>query len=257
MDLRYFAARAINRALMFIGLRARRQIARDFALTESQILSVRSRDTEMHRSFFAKGKRPAHKWQQYLDVYDKHLSGLKGKPIFFLEIGVMDGGSLEMWRRYFGTEATIVGIDIDPRCADLVDTPNIIRVGSQADPVFLRKLIQEFGAPDVVLDDGSHIATHQRASLEILFPMLKPDSLYIIEDMHTSYWPDYEGGYKRGGTAVELVKSLIDELHSAYHDRQITPIYQSISGLHVYDSVTVIEKKPDKLRSGYLEGGIG
>ena len=83
-----------------------------------------------------------------------NLDKLRGQPVTMLEIGVFDGGSLDMWRRYLGFAATIVGVDINPRCADLVDEPNIVCIGSQADRAFLEQVIARHGAPDLVLDDG-------------------------------------------------------------------------------------------------------
>ena len=103
-----------------------------------------------------------------------------------IEIGVFEGGSLDMWQRYLGADASIVGIDINPGCADRVDPPNVVHIGSQADRAFLEGVVAEFGAPELILDDGSHIARHQRASFEILFPLLQDGGLYIIEDTHTS-----------------------------------------------------------------------
>jgi Methyltransferase domain len=239
------------------GMKAPIRERRSFELSEDEVAELRASKSAMHEAFFAKSLRPAHKWRQYLDVYERHLSPYRDRQIFFLEIGVMDGGSLEMWRRFFGQEATIVGIDINPDCAKRVDHPNYVRIGSQNDPAFLRRIIEEFGAPDVVLDDGSHVARHQRASFDILFPSLKTDGLYIIEDVHTSYWKEYEGGYRRRGTAIEFVKQMIDDLHGWYHSRPtVTSADKEIDGIHIYDSVVVLEKKI-KQAPGFLEGGIG
>lgn len=225
-----------------------------FALTPSEITQLKSNiSNEMQKAFFAGGKRPAYKWHHYLEIYEQYLSAYRSKPLFFLEIGVSAGGSLELWRRYFGAQATIVGIDIDPACAARVDPQNIVRIGSQDDPGFLRKVIDEFGAPDVVLDDGSHIGRHQRASFEVLFPLLKDDGLYIIEDLQTSYWPDWEGGYRRKGSGIEYVKQMIDDMHAWYHNRRTkTPARDHINAIHIYDSAAIIEKRR-KSRPGFLE----
>ena len=230
-----------------------------FAFKSAEIDRLQSRlANEMQKAFFTGSKRPVYKWYHYLDIYERHLSRYRETPLFFLEIGVSAGGSLEMWRRYFGAQATIVGIDIDPECAGRVDPPNVVRIGSQADPIFLNKVIAEFGPPDVILDDGSHIGSHQQKSFETLFPRLKDGGLYMIEDMHTSYWPDWEGGYRRKGSAIEYVKRMIDDMHAWYHNRTpATPARDDINGIHIYDSVTVIEKCR-KSRPGFLEAqGLG
>ncbi len=161
-----------------------------------------------------------------------------------LEIGVNHGGSLELWRKFFGPQATIFGIDISPECAERVTPPNQVRIGSQADPRFLRGVVEEMGPPDVVLDDGSHHASHQRISFDTLFPLLNDGGLYIIEDVHTSYFPGFsEGGYQRKGTAIEYAKQMIDDMHAWYHrHKAATPTQRLIKAIHFYDSLVVIEK---------------
>ena len=218
----------------------------EFALTPEEISALKAASTDgIQKAFFDSTKRPVHKWTHYFEVYETHLAKHRHLPILFLEIGVMDGGSLDMWRRYFGSEATIVGIDINPECASRVDPPNFVRIGSQADPIFLRDVIVEFGAPDVILDDGSHIGKHQRSSFDVLFPILKHGGLYIIEDTQTSYWPDWEGGYKRKGTAVEYIKQMIDDIHGWYHNRQtVTPAKRDIGAIHIYDSLPSLRSAP-------------
>jgi hypothetical protein len=213
--------------------------------------------TEVHRAFYSHGKRPAHKWAHYLDLYDRYLDRYRGSAVKMIEIGVFDGGSLEMWRRYFGPQASIVGIDINPRCADCVDPPNVVRIGSQADRAFLEGVVAEFGAPELILDDGSHIAKHQRASFEILFPLLQDGGLYIIEDTHTSYWNEWDGGYRRAGTAIEMAKSLVDDLHAWCHHKGSTrKANEDAESVHFHDSMVVIEKRR-RQRPGQMssEGG--
>ena len=59
------------------------------------------------------------KWMHYFPIYERHLAPWRNKTLTFIEIGVFKGGSLQMWRHYFGEQALIVGVDIDPRCASL------------------------------------------------------------------------------------------------------------------------------------------
>lgn len=207
--------------------------------------------------FFANSGRIAHKWIHYLPVYDRVLARYRGTPIRMLEIGVFKGGSLELWRNYFGPSATIFGIDINPDCATMAEPPNQIRIGSQADPAFLAGVVDEMGgAPDIVLDDGSHVASHQVASFKALWPKLKPGGVYIIEDIHSSYWPRWEGGYRRSGTAIDLVKTLIDDQHGWHHGRgQRLADRTEIGAIHVHDSIAVIEKVAQPLKPGHYTTG--
>jgi hypothetical protein len=122
-------------------------------------------------------------------------------------------------------------------------------IGSQDDPEFLVRTVASIGRPDIVLDDGSHVAEHQKASFETLFPLLKEGGLYVIEDTHTSYWTEtYNGGYGRAGTAVELSKSFIDDMHAWYHSRDYNEsIRDQVKSITLFDSVIALEKQAPRL----------
>jgi cephalosporin hydroxylase len=185
-----------------------------------------------------------HKWHHYLPLYDRYFGAWRGRPVRFLEIGVAQGGSLQMWRRWFGPAAVIYGIDIHPNCARFDGQAGRVRVGSQADPAFLEAVVAEMGGVDLVLDDGSHRMEHVRASLEALFPRLAVGGTYMIEDLHTAYLPKYGGGYHADGNFFNAVRQLIDDMHSWYH--ACAPHHAALSGLvtgvHVHDSIVVLEK---------------
>jgi hypothetical protein len=199
---------------------------------------------DLGRIFFGPKTRLVDKWLHYLEIYEHHFGAYRGKPLKFLEIGVFRGGSLEMWRSYFGDQAEICGVDIDPQCKAYETPGTRVRIGSQADPAFLKGVVAEFGAPDIILDDGSHVARHQEVSFKTLFPLLKEGGIYAIEDMHTAYWRQFGGGYRRKGSAIELVKDMIDDMHAWYHHRPTsTSAKTDIGGIHIYDSMVFIEKK--------------
>lgn len=203
-------------------------------------------DTEMARQFYNNTGRPVHKWTHYLDRYDQHFGRYKGTALGMLEIGVYVGGSLELWRGYFGPDARIMGVDINPACVALVDPPNMVRIGSQDDPEFLLSAVADLGMPlDIVLDDGSHVGRHQWTSFRTLFPLLSDGGLYVIEDLHTSYWADFEGGLGDPTTGIGLVRALIDDMHAWYRTDgdESTPAKEWVGGIHVYDSMVFIEKK--------------
>ncbi|RUW30156.1 class I SAM-dependent methyltransferase [Mesorhizobium sp. M1A.F.Ca.IN.020.06.1.1] len=189
------------------------------------------------------------KWLHYLDIYDRYLSAYRDLPVRFLEIGVADGGSFNVWRPYFGDRAVLYGIDISDSSIDKVNALGIGchgRVGSQADPEFLASVVSEMGGLDIVVDDGSHIAEHQLASFRTLFPLLSDGGLYICEDLHTSYWDDWQGGLRRPGTFIEVVKDIIDCLHKWYYpiDNAMVDmdLHTKVPAVHVHDSMVVIEK---------------
>ena len=200
--------------------------------------------TPAHEAFYTSPKT-INKWRHYFTIYDRHLAKFRNKPARILEIGVFKGGSLLMWRRYFGEEAIIFGIDIDPACAEHDGDGGQVRIGSQDDPQFLRSVVAEMGGIDVVLNDGSHVAHHQLASFSTLFPMLDAHGLYICEDTHTAYWSDWGGGYRRPDTFIEFAKQMIDDLHAQFHDHGGSIVdAKSVASVHFYNSVVVIEKDP-------------
>lgn len=193
------------------------------------------------------GDHLINKWDHFLPIYSRLFAPFRdgmpdGRPLRFLEIGVYEGGSLDLWRRFFGPDAILYGIDVDPRCAVFDGRAAQVRIGSQADPDFLRSVVREMGGVDVVLDDGSHVASHQRISFDTLFPLLAQDGLYVAEDLHTAYWKGYEGGHRRKGTFLEVTKSFIDDMHGWYHGRKTSEIGRSIGAIHVYDSIIAFEK---------------
>ena len=185
-----------------------------------------------------------HKWHHYLPIYDRYFADWRGKPLKFLEIGVYKGGSLEMWRRYFGNAATIFGIDIDPACAAYDGRSGQVRIGSQADPDFLARVVEEMGGVDIVLDDGSHKMHHIRKSLDALFPKLSDDGLYMIEDLQTAYWLKFGGGRFARRNFFNHVRALIDDMHHWYHagKRRAPGIGDQIGAMHIHNAIVVLEK---------------
>lgn len=187
------------------------------------------------------------KWMHYFEVYERELTRFRKHPINFLEIGVFKGGSIPMWRDFFSQESQLVFVDIDPSCAEHVDPNTHVEIGNQADPEFLNKLADKYGPFDVIIDDGSHVCKHQIASFEYLWPHVKDNSLYIVEDCHTSYWPGFGGGYRNEASFIEFSKRKIDALHSWYTDQDemfpFDTIAQELLGVRFYDSVVVFEKR--------------
>jgi SAM-dependent methyltransferase len=197
--------------------------------------------------FFAGNKGVVvHKWHHYIPIYDRYFAPFRNTKVRFLEIGVNKGGSLQMWRRYFGKKATLFGIDINPDCARFDGQAGQVRIGSQADPDFLESVIDEMGGVDVVLDDGSHRMPHIRASFEIVYPKLAQNGIYMIEDLHTAYYPKYGGGYRSKDNFFRFVRELADDMHHWYHKKgmQHPELGGQFSGLHIHDSIAVIDKQP-------------
>lgn len=194
--------------------------------------------------FMTNNGKAIHKWVHYFPVYERHFASWQGKTMTFLEIGVSKGGSLGMWQRYFGPLAVVVGIDIDPACKEH-ESPGInIRIGDQSDEKFLASVVSEFGIPDVVLDDGSHIMSHVNKTFEYFYPMMPKNSVYMVEDMHTAYWEEFGGGVDEPMTFINKSKSIIDSINADHSRGRILPDHftKDTFCISYYDSIVVLEK---------------
>ena len=190
--------------------------------------------------------RMIHKWDHYFEIYERHLARYRGRDVVLVEIGVYQGGSLQMWKQYFGRQAQIWGIDVKPICAQFAEEQINIVIGDQGDAAFLESLARQLPRIDVLIDDGGHRMRQQRTTFETLFPRIAEDGIYICEDLHTSYWSDYGGGHLNPHSFVEFSKNLVDRLN-AWHSKEaslaVSDFTRSAHSLHYYDSMLVIEKR--------------
>lgn len=202
---------------------------------------------DLLRYFESSNHRLIHKWIHYFEIYDRHFARFRGTDVCIVEIGIYHGGSLQMWRDYFGSHAKIIGIDIDPRCKELEEEGIEIIIGNQEDREFLRSLKEKIPRIDILLDDGGHTMNQQIITFEELFPHVDQNGVYLCEDLHTSYWSEYGGGFRKPSSFIEYSKNLIDALN-AWHSRDsesflVNSFTQSAYSLSFYDSVLVIEKR--------------
>jgi hypothetical protein len=194
--------------------------------------------------FLTNDQKLIHKWKHYFPAYERHFARFVNTDVTVFEIGCYHGGSLQLWKRFLGPHARIVGIDLDPRCAGLGEDQIDIRIGDQSDASFLQRVVDEFGVPDIVIDDGSHVMHHLRASFDFLYPLVAKNGIYFVEDLHTSYWDEYGGGLRREGSFVEFCKSLIDELNADFARGALQPteFTRTTLSMHFYDCVCIFEK---------------
>lgn len=180
------------------------------------------------------------KLSNYPEPQHRHLARFQGQPVTMLEIGVLKGGSLDLWRQYFGPQATLIGIDISPDCANYDDpgSDTHVRIGDQTDREFLGQLAEEFGPFDIVSDDGGHMASQQVASFEALWPSVRDGGVYICEDSFTGYDSDFIDG----PTFIELAKHKVDEIHAWCGPHPPTEFTRQAQSICFYFGLVVIEK---------------
>ena len=152
------------------------------------------------------------KWSLYLQEYDRLFSGLRDRPVRLLEIGIQNGGSLEIWANYFGLAKRIVGCDINPKCHQLTfDEGHVsVVVGDVNDEATEQDILVRCPVYDIIIDDGSHRSSDIIKSFFKYFKHLAVGGLYVVEDLHCSYWQEFEGGLFAPHASVTFFKKLVD-----------------------------------------------
>ena len=150
------------------------------------------------------------KWSNYGDIYDKHFAPFRDQPINILEIGVLRGGSMRMWEKYF-PNANIFGIDIDKDCLQYQSDRTKIFIGDQSDVSFLRNVKAKIPRVDILIDDGSHRAKDQKATFEEMYYHVRKPGVYLIEDIEFNYWSDKDK--KSPDNFMKHMKNKIDEIN--------------------------------------------
>ncbi|MCZ7855928.1 hypothetical protein O9X81_04815 [Agrobacterium salinitolerans] len=203
-----------------------------------------------------------HKWLDYFAIYDREFSRFRNMAPRVLEIGVYKGASIQLWKEFFGKDANIVGVDIDQTCHAFHAPENgiFVEIGSQADFSFLQGVVARYGPFDIVIDDGSHVASHQIASFNALFGSgLKDGGIYFVEDLECIYWGNTDEYRDQPISSVDFFKMLVDVQNRifaeysyadfALHldqslDGVLSPeIARHLASVKFYRGIAVIEKK--------------
>jgi Methyltransferase domain len=185
------------------------------------------------------------KWLHYFELYHRHLHKFVRREASVVEIGVYSGGSLQMWRRYFGERCRIHGVAIQEDCKTYEDSSTTIHIGNHADRRFWKQFRASLPAVDVLIDDGGHKPEQQMVTLEEMLPHLRPGGVYICEDIHGA-----------GNPFTAFAHALAAELNAFAHLRQhhelastATPFQAAVDLVHMYPFVVVIEKRSAMLRT--------
>lgn len=211
----------------------------------------------------------ADKWacHWYAKHYESHFCHLRKKKVKLLEIGVggyaepgTGGNSLRMWKRYF-PKGIIYGIDVYDK-NKLQENRISIFKGDQGNDDFLKYIGNNIGTFDIIIDDGSHVNKDVIAAFKVLFNFLKDNGIYVIEDIQTSYWPQYGGdseNLNNPNTAISFFKSLIDGInHKEFLKPGYKPSYfdEHIVAIHFYHNHIIIYKGENNKGSVKVKNGI-
>jgi hypothetical protein len=187
----------------------------------------------------------------YQHAYELYLPALRHTSVKMMEIGLGcdmaygPGKSLDLWDRYFThLNTSIFFIEYHHDCAKKWEHPRkrvTVDTGDQANVTFLNEFLNNHGFEyDIIIDDGGHTMVQQITSFQNLFPSLRSGGLYFLEDLQTSYWDGYGGGYLKPSTAIEYIKGLIDAF---YGFGPATDIIGHIQNINCFHEVCVFTKK--------------
>jgi len=203
------------------------------------------------------------KWSSYLPVYEEAFAPLRDRKVSLLEIGIQNGGSLEIYSRYFPTFERLVGCDINPDCGKLKYQDPRIRVvvaDANTDDGESR-ILKIAGSYDIILDDGSHTSTDIVRSFARYWRHLRPGGVYLAEDLHCSYWREFGGGLYDPMSSISFFKALADIIHQEHwgltdSSRQRLANFarfygtefgdadlEEIHSVHFFNSVCIIRKE--------------
>jgi hypothetical protein len=188
------------------------------------------------------------KWRHYFEIYDRHFRAFRDSPVHFLEIGIYSGGSLSMWSQYFGLQAQIYGVDIEPACKGYETDTTKIFIGDQSDRAFWKDFRETVPLLDIVVDDGGHTPLQQRVSLEELLPHLRPGGIYLCEDI-TGNTNEFAFHVHQLAHQLNAFDNVAQDMND--NERRLvsksTKLQSAIHSVHLYPFVAVIEKRPAPL----------
>jgi len=186
------------------------------------------------------------KWNHYFEIYDRHFRRFRGQDVHVLEIGIYSGGSLEMWRDYFGPQSHIYGVDIATACKAYEDENVHVFIGDQADRNFWQRFRSDVPLLDIVIDDGGHLTEQQIVTLEEMLPHLRRGGVYVCEDAagESNKFMNFVDGLMRNLNAFDLLPNIPGKTLACAP----VPFQSDVQSEHRYPYVVVIEKGDYRVR---------
>lgn len=170
----------------------------------------------------------------YFHAYDRLFERYRNTAVTVVEIGILGGGSLFMWRQFFGPEARIIGIDLNPAAVKWREHGFEIFIGNQESDDFWRSFLAEVGEIDVLIDDGGHTNYQQIKTLLSVLPKVRDGGVVVIEDTYASYMKSF--GNPSRYSFMRYCGVVADRINDRYFGRNPA----NLIGDHVY-SYEVLE----------------
>ena len=188
------------------------------------------------------------KHTSYFPIYDKLFHSFVQTQLVFVEVGVMHGGSLYMWRDFFGKAARIIGIDNNASAKQFSNDFEIF-VGDQADPEFWNDFYKTIGQIDILLDDGGHRNSHQIQTVVSGLPHIRSGGLIVVEDTHTSFM--YEFGNPSRYSFMNFASKKAVNLTKRHKTiNKPDPLVSRIHSIEFYDSIVAFFVNDENSRPG-------
>lgn len=198
--------------------------------------------TKLFDVFESHNGRGCGKWDNYPEIYEKHLEKFVGKEVTIFELGVCKGGSLQVWKKYFGEKANIIGVDVDPY-SKYEEEQIAVYTGNVLDIELWKNIVERHGQPDIIIDDASHIQQEVIAAFSLLYPALKDGGVYIIEDTHTAYRGNFGGGVTSPYNVVSIFGRMVNDVNVHFIEEPYTRSLIDVKSMHFYPSMLVLEKE--------------
>lgn len=197
--------------------------------------------------------QPSFKVSNYFHIYADLFSHLRGTDCTFVETGILNGGSLFMWRDWLGPQARIIGLDLNPNAAKWRDHGFEIYIGDQGDPNFWQETFKTIGQFDALLDDGGHQSFQQIVTLTESLKAVKPSGLIVVEDTITSYMREFANhgdhcflNYAKSATDVLVAKSagLWDGEFNPVNNQQVMQQFSKIHSIEFFSGIVAFKVAP-------------
>ncbi len=190
------------------------------------------------------------KWSNYFKIYEKILKKYVNKKTTLVEIGVGDGGSLFMWKKFLGKKANIIGVELNPEAKKLEKYGFEIYIGDQSDPNFWKSFYKKVKKIDILIDDGGHTNLQQITSFMESVNHIKDDGLIVIEDTHTSYM-NYKGFKNPSKNSfINFSTNIIENIHrrNPMLKKKLNQISNKIYSIEYFDSIVAMHIKDNNLK---------
>lgn len=181
------------------------------------------------------------KHESYFHTYTELFEKYRGKKIVFVEIGILNGGSLFMWRDFFGEGARIIGIDLNPEALKWKQDGFEIYIGNQDDPEFWKTFFKETGSVDIILDDGGHTNRQQIITTASCIKHINDGGTLVVEDVHASYMKKFGNPSKY--SFINFAKHLVDSINSRSSriNRARNDYWKHIHNIVFYESIVAFK----------------